>query len=468
MPTTSTDDSPCPHPSPGAQVHKLPRQSLSSYLKTIDAADNKISSRIETIDTITRGGLSRGKVTEIAGPPGSGKTSFAIQFVVSAVLEHKKVLWIDTASCVPLARILAALPTEYTQDPALLDRYVKHLQLSSLPHLLIFVMRPPEYLKDFDLVIIDDIATPLLAGFAFFVAKPASRTPVEANGRVSRAEDHGTKRARAAAELVSSISRLAAQHNSAVLLLSKMVSRIVKGQRARLVSVLGEEGDGGSAATTAASIWTRICLFRNDILLEVDEASSTQGTQSTSSSSLSRKRRYVIRGVPHACAVKCANVTYQNASLSVFRIVETGIANTDQWFETYASVEASQKRVAEVSSLLGASPKRKIARRFDEGTGTSKDIASCGFLSAKGRPATEEETQQRDNEARNDPQDSFHEMENLSEESIPTSQAETLLEAETSLNSSILQTDIKSREVPDSEDEDGADWSEIDVADLLS
>lgn len=343
------------------------------------------------------------------------------------MLEQKQVLWIDTASCVPLSRLLAGLPSSFSRNPEALDSYVKHLQISSLAKLLILFMRPPAYLKDFDVIIIDDITTLLSSGFAYFVAKPSTKS-VSAADRTQRAEDHTTKRSRAATELVNALSRLAAQYDVAVLLLGKMVSRIFAGQRARLVSVLGEEGDATSPVTT--SIWTRLYLFRNDVLFD-NPASHIHSKPSL------QRRQTAKRGVPHACAIKCAGVNYENASLSVFRIVNTGIADTDEWFDEFIVREPSNETVIHES--------REASHQFTEIFGSFNDSErSDSFVSAK-------------QQLSEGSQDEIGDVTQHSPDQI-ASEAET-----------IIPTNYTNKtEISDSEEEDIGDWSDIDISELLS
>lgn len=51
------------------------------------------------------GGYARGKVTEVYGPPGAGKTSLLLQAASNALHEGQHVYWIGTANRPPLQRL---------------------------------------------------------------------------------------------------------------------------------------------------------------------------------------------------------------------------------------------------------------------------------------------------------------------------------------------------------------------------
>ncbi|KAK9387553.1 P-loop containing nucleoside triphosphate hydrolase protein [Lipomyces mesembrius] len=325
-------------------VHRLPSQSLSSYLKRLDAVESKFSTHLPSLDMIMRGGVTRGKITEVSGPPGSGKTSIALQIASLAVLSKAKVLWIDTASKIPASRLLQRLLTSISRDD--LNDRVSHLQLTSFASLLALFVRPPAYLSSYALIVIDDLSTLTAAAFAAVVShvpQPApqqqqfdrvfspdvpQQAPASDTSKRHKQEDTTTKRIRVITELVARMTQVAERSDTAILILTKMVSRIGGGD-ARMVSSLGE-------GQHLAGLWTRLFLFRNDVALAVPCSGSTQQRSRDA-------RTVIVRGVPHACAVKCAGVNYENApSVGVFRIVEDGITETREWFDEVIARFTSQ------------------------------------------------------------------------------------------------------------------------------
>lgn len=57
-----------------------------------------------SIDEILDGGIEKGNITQIFGPPGSGKTNVALQLSVE-VAKHNKVIYIDTEGGMSIERI---------------------------------------------------------------------------------------------------------------------------------------------------------------------------------------------------------------------------------------------------------------------------------------------------------------------------------------------------------------------------
>ncbi|KAK9370706.1 P-loop containing nucleoside triphosphate hydrolase protein [Lipomyces kononenkoae] len=351
-------------------VHRLPSQSLSSYLRRLDAAESNFSTRIPSLDMIMRGGVTRGKVTELSGPPGSGKTSIALQVASSAILSQAKVLWIDTASKVPGSRLLRSLPESISRDD--LNDRVAHLQLTSLASLLALFVCPPAYLSSYALIVIDDLSTLTAPAFAaggyhfqqpvpptlqqqhqFDQAFPSDTSQQQASAHDTpkrhKQEDPATKRVRVITELVARLAQVADRSNAAVLVLTRMVSRIGGGD-ARMVSSLGE-------GQHLAGLWTRLFLFRNDVALAVPSKTGTVHGKRSS-------RTVMVRAVPHACAVKCAGVNYEDApSVGVFRIGPDGvIAETREWFEDLTARFSSQESDPASKSLewQGANAKKRL------------------------------------------------------------------------------------------------------------
>lgn len=58
------------------------------------SVSNKFSTRCPPVDNLLSGGLSKGHILEISGPPGTPKESLAIQIVRSFVEAHEQVLFV--------------------------------------------------------------------------------------------------------------------------------------------------------------------------------------------------------------------------------------------------------------------------------------------------------------------------------------------------------------------------------------
>ncbi|KAF5609380.1 DNA repair rhp55 [Fusarium pseudoanthophilum] len=87
-------------------THRLPTVSASQALDELDNdASTHISTGIEDLDRslianitadsqdTTKGGVQRGQVTEIWGPPGAGKTALGLQLTANALCDGDAVVW---------------------------------------------------------------------------------------------------------------------------------------------------------------------------------------------------------------------------------------------------------------------------------------------------------------------------------------------------------------------------------------
>ncbi|KAL7629040.1 hypothetical protein AAE478_000558 [Parahypoxylon ruwenzoriense] len=73
-----------------------PRRFISTNLSALDQALNDVIDGSSS--ALPRpGGLQKGQVVEIWGPPGSGKTTFGIQLAANALRQGEKVVWHSTA-----------------------------------------------------------------------------------------------------------------------------------------------------------------------------------------------------------------------------------------------------------------------------------------------------------------------------------------------------------------------------------
>src|SRR5713101_6166051 len=59
--------------------------------------DRRLSCGIEALDSILSGGIVRGRVSEIVGRPGFGRTSLTASFAAGATRRGEVAAWIDSA-----------------------------------------------------------------------------------------------------------------------------------------------------------------------------------------------------------------------------------------------------------------------------------------------------------------------------------------------------------------------------------
>ncbi|KAK9473207.1 P-loop containing nucleoside triphosphate hydrolase protein [Dipodascopsis tothii] len=216
------------------QSQNVYAHSVTEYLKTYSSASASVPTGLPALDSILRGGLARGRVCEVAGPKGSGKTRLGVHLATTAVRAGRRVLWID--GLVPAPRVAGV-------------RYVWAPTLAALLALLLGAVEPA------DVVVVDDVAALFAAAFA---TAPAAGRP---------ARDAAAKRARTLQQLLALLAKMAEINRSAVVLTGGMVSRIEQQDGrpvpARLVSPLF--APGRDEPDVDARVWTRIVLFREDV-----------------------------------------------------------------------------------------------------------------------------------------------------------------------------------------------------------
>src|SRR5271167_2780456 len=87
------------HPSP-IQVGKLPQQlEFSGVFRghELTRKDRRLSSGLAPLDALIDGGIPRGRISEITGRAGSGKTSIAASFAAFATRRGEVAAWLDAS-----------------------------------------------------------------------------------------------------------------------------------------------------------------------------------------------------------------------------------------------------------------------------------------------------------------------------------------------------------------------------------
>ncbi|KAJ5169206.1 uncharacterized protein N7482_004800 [Penicillium canariense] len=192
------------------------------------------------------GGILRGQITEIFGPPGVGKTSLALSVASHALRDGGKVVWIDTGS--PLASRSQSLIPE-------LDSML-YFRAPTLPHLLALLLRSP---KDFppeetSVIVIDSVSSL----FPSYFPSAAELKDRFTQGKITdklQLQWLLNRKWNVTSDLATHLARLAAR-NIAVLALNQTHTKIKGQPRATLHPVLA----GGAWET---SVQTRIVLYRD-------------------------------------------------------------------------------------------------------------------------------------------------------------------------------------------------------------
>ncbi|KAJ5910903.1 uncharacterized protein N7473_000206 [Penicillium subrubescens] len=193
------------------------------------------------------GGILRGQVTEVFGPPGVGKTSLALSIASHALRDGRKVIWIDTGSPIPTTRLKSTTP-ELTN--------LTYFRAPTLPHLLALLLRPP---KDFppeetSLIIIDSISS-LFPSYFLSAAELKDRL---SQGKITDKPQLQwllNRKWNVISDIATHLTRLAAR-NIAVLALNQTHTKIKGQPRATLHPLVA----GGAWET---NVQTRIVLYRD-------------------------------------------------------------------------------------------------------------------------------------------------------------------------------------------------------------
>lgn len=239
-------------------THRLP--TLNGVQALFDATEKQkpISTNLAGLDATlcstdevlpAEAGIPRGRLTEVYGAPGSGKTHFAIQLAANALrdAENAKVVWIDTSSQLPYARLRRFLQAprrgpdgdapvmngtgEHEEAPP--DERLEHIYISSFPHLLALILHPSQ---DFppdgtSLLVIDGVSDITLLGLP--QNETISNRPAATNGSLSRddiiSKSIATRRAAMLSAISSGLARLAASRNIAVVVANNTSSHRKQG-----------------------------------------------------------------------------------------------------------------------------------------------------------------------------------------------------------------------------------------------
>ncbi|KAK2021973.1 P-loop containing nucleoside triphosphate hydrolase protein [Colletotrichum zoysiae] len=255
-------------------THRLPTVSAAEALEDLDGGVGRhISTGIARLDETlvssfsrfdsgpARGGFQRGQVSEIWGPPGSGKTALGIQLVANALYDGHGAVWVDCAYSVCGQRLNAVIEAVEQTRPSTDDGPGKpssdnlaHYSCPSLPHLIALLCRPTAATLPAKtaLVIIDSLSA--LVNHAFPKASDGRKGPPQGKGFLG--PGLSAKRLQALQYMASALQKLAATRDCAVVVLSQCATRMQLERSATLIPSIN------------AGIWeqgmsTRVVLFRD-------------------------------------------------------------------------------------------------------------------------------------------------------------------------------------------------------------
>ncbi|CAG7564212.1 unnamed protein product [Fusarium equiseti] len=152
------------------------RSDASTHVSTgVEGLDRSLlgSVAVESQDATSKGGVQRGQVTEVWGPPGTGKTALGLQLTANALCDGDAVVWIDCFQPLQPERLRSVTkavkvrrneqsPPEVEAVEAQESDATRFYQYScfTLPHLVSLVSRPTTKLIPINtsLVVIDSFS----------------------------------------------------------------------------------------------------------------------------------------------------------------------------------------------------------------------------------------------------------------------------------------------------------------------
>ncbi|KAJ9489005.1 hypothetical protein VN97_g4278 [Penicillium thymicola] len=216
------------------------RDPIATGLARLDEALNDLP------DQPNQGGILRGHVTEIFGPPGAGKTSLALNIACNA-LRDGKVVWIDTGCPLSSPRL--------EEMSVNLDDFI-YFRAHTLAHLIALLARPPKGFppSETNLIVVDSVSSLFPAYF------PSAQELKDqlAEGKITDKAHLQwllNRKWNIASELATHLARLAAR-NIAVLTINQSHTKIKPQSHAVLQPLL-------SGSAWEASVQTRIAVYRD-------------------------------------------------------------------------------------------------------------------------------------------------------------------------------------------------------------
>ncbi|KAH6710373.1 P-loop containing nucleoside triphosphate hydrolase protein [Verticillium dahliae] len=262
-------------------THRLPTVSAADALEDLDDATSRyVSTGLPDLDEALgsasaacddhhrptaaskrAGGIPRGQVAEIWGPPGVGKTALGIQLVANALSDGHAAVWVDCSFSVCGQRlkdvaqaIREARSTGSASEPTtsgLIAEKFTHYSCPTLAHLIALLCRPTATTlpKDTAVVVVSSLST--LVNHAF--PKSSENRP---GPQLGKGPSLAARRLQTLQHIVSALQKLAATRNCAVVVLTQCATKMQAESGATLVPAI-------NANVWEQGVSTRLVVFKD-------------------------------------------------------------------------------------------------------------------------------------------------------------------------------------------------------------
>ncbi|KAF7857897.1 hypothetical protein EAF04_009255 [Stromatinia cepivora] len=252
------------------ELETSPTRWISTGLTNLDLAlQNKDPLQVSTSADQNHGGISRGQVTEICGPPGVGKTALGMHLAARVLHQNEEVVWVDASHPIPGPRFSQILKTFSSSESStyygLLKKF-NHFSTPTLSHLLALLTHttsnfPPQ---NTSLIVVDSFST--LIDSAFPRNVDSTSTPKKPG-----APNPSSRKFPLLQYLMNALQKLATTRNIAIIVLNQCVTKMRPGLGAALISAI-------SATAWEQGLGCRVALFR-DWGWDDDEGNKVNGVR---------------------------------------------------------------------------------------------------------------------------------------------------------------------------------------------
>ncbi|KAI1204911.1 P-loop containing nucleoside triphosphate hydrolase protein [Annulohypoxylon truncatum] len=235
-----------------------PQRFISTNLTYLDQNLNDVI--VDNSSALPRpGGLQKGQVVEIWGPPGSGKTAFGIQLAANILRQGEKVIWVDGFHPISPRRLHDVIVSaQYPSSPSTTTPLIEnqtdnflHFRAPTLAHLIGLLCKPTSNAipGNTSLIVIDTLSS--LINHAY-PRNFETRRPQKGPGPSAR-------RLQVLQFLISTLQKLAATRDLCIVILSQCATRMQSERGATLIPAI-------NAGTWEQGIATRLVLFRDWVM----------------------------------------------------------------------------------------------------------------------------------------------------------------------------------------------------------